>query len=327
MITTPFSKILSSFCCGLTVIFSLFIFSVTVHAQALIDVSTSYVQDFDAIGTSNTATLPNGWAADNTEGVRAVGSYANAGNTTTRNGGDNMSGTAHNGIYNFGAGDPDKATERALGGLASTDNSKSVNLYLQLQNTGADPIGSFKISYDVEKYRNGSNSSGFSVSLYYSTDGEHWTVAGDKFMTVFPADADNSGFSPTPGSISSVSNEVLSLPSALASNQSIFLAWNYSVSSKSVTTNAQALGIDNVAIQALQAVATDLKTAKQSTISVVSTKGRIRVTGAIEPVEIYSVSGLKMTTINNVASTVDIPIASGFYVVKSGDDVCKVLVQ
>ena len=37
------------------------------------------------------------------------------------------------------------------------------------------------LCYNVEKYRNGSNSAGFTIQMYYSTDGTNWTSAGDNF--------------------------------------------------------------------------------------------------------------------------------------------------
>ncbi len=202
-------------------------------------------QDF-SIETSATAALPAGWKADKNSTVRQVGSYSDAVTATERSDGNNMATNASNGIYNFGAGPGASATDRAVGGLSSSSASKSVNLYVQLYNNGSSGITDFTISYNVEKYRNGSNSNGFSIQIYYSTNGSSWTTAGSDFLTSFSADANNNGYATAPGATVSVSNKTLS--QALAASSSLYLAWNYSVTSGSTTSNAQALGVDDITV-------------------------------------------------------------------------------
>lgn len=222
--------------------------SVKVWGQVNISEGNTITQDFNIMGTSATATLPAGWKVDNDQSPRIVGTYSNASTSTTQNAGNDMSSTAQNGIYNFAAGDADSATDRAVGGISSSSKSKSVNVYVQLKNMGSTDINSFTISYDIEKYRKGTNEKGFSIQMYYSTDGIDWTSAGNDFLTSFSKDSDNNGYNPAPGETKSVSSKTLN--QALAVGSSIYLAWNYSVTSGSTTSNAQALGIDNVSITA-----------------------------------------------------------------------------
>lgn len=84
-----------------------------------------------------------------------------------RAGGANLSTSAANGTYSFGAG------------AAS------------LVNNGASGLTGLRISYNVEKYRYGSNANGFRI---HSSDGTAWTSAGDSFKTAFAADANNNAF-------------------------------------------------------------------------------------------------------------------------------------
>src|SRR5262249_5171015 len=98
----------------------------------------------------------------------------------------------------------------------------------------------------VEKYRNGLNPAGFRFQLFYSTDGATWTNAGSDFLTSFPADANNNGFSTAPGATVSITNKTLSV--TIPNGTDFFLAWNYSVASGTTTTNAQALAIDNISV-------------------------------------------------------------------------------
>src|SRR4029450_8293375 len=100
------------------------------------------------------------------------------------------------------------------------------------------PLTGLQISYDVEKYRNGTNAAGFRIQLFYSTDGTTWTNAGSDFLTAFVADASNTGFGSAPGTTVSVTNTTLSV--AIPSGSAFYLAWNYSVSTGTTVTNAQA---------------------------------------------------------------------------------------
>ncbi|HRV11033.1 MAG TPA: hypothetical protein P5226_06685, partial [Candidatus Cloacimonas sp.] len=219
----------------------------SLSAQINIQSGQTLTQDFDVLGTSATATMPASWKVDKNTTVRLVGNYSAAVTATERTGGNSMTDSAGNGIYNFGAGDPTTATDRAVGFLSSSSATKSGNVYVQLSNNGSTTINSFAISYNVEKYRMGSNTTGFSIQMYYSSDGTTWTSAGSSFLTSFPADASNNGYDSAPGATVPV-NATLSY--SLSAGSSLYLAWNYSVTSGSTTSNAQGLGIDDVSITA-----------------------------------------------------------------------------
>lgn len=225
--------------------FALMLITTLIWGQVNIQVGETKTENF-SIGSSATATLPAGWKADKNSNVRTLGTYSAALTATEQRAGNNMSSSAANGIYNFAAGDATTATDRAIGGISSGSASKSVNLYVQLSNVGSTTIDNLTISYDVEKYRRGSNAAGFSIQMYYSVDGSSWTSAGSDFLTSFTADADNTGYTPAPGETKSVTSKTLS--QAIAASGSLYLAWNYSVTSGTTTSNAQALGIDNVSI-------------------------------------------------------------------------------
>ena len=202
---------------------------------------------FDGIGTA-TATLPTDFKVDRLGTVRAVGSFAAALTATTQVGGANLSTTAANGVYNFGAGTTATGPDRAVGFLSSGTATQSGNLYVQLSNTTGSTLSGLQISYAVEKYRGGSNAAGFRIQLFQSFDGTSWTSAGGSFLTSFAADASNSGFATAPGATVSV-NAPLNVP--IPAGAQFYLAWNYSVATGSTTTNAQALAIDDISIVAI----------------------------------------------------------------------------
>lgn len=230
-------------------------------AFAAISLSTSvaYTQNFDSMNIPLSSPTPSNLPADfrvlTLSVPRNVGSFSSGSTQTLRVGGANMPTNAANGSYNFGAGTATLGNaDRAPGFIASGTATASGNLYAQLVNNTGGTLSGLQISYDVEKYRNGSNPAGFRYQLFYSSDGNSWTDAGPDFLTSFAPDADNNGFANAPGATVSVANKTLNV--SLANGANIFLAWNYSVNTGSTTTNAPALAIDNVSIQGLGTVAT-----------------------------------------------------------------------
>lgn len=230
-------------------------------AFAAISLSTSvpYSQNFDSLGipVSNPApaNLPADFRQDTIVPPRTLGSFS-ASSITSRVGGANMPNPAPSGCYNFGAGTSTIGdADRAVGFISNATAAGSGNLYALLRNNTGSPLSGLLISYDVEKYRNGSNPAGFRYQLFYSFDGSSWTNAGPDFFTGFPADANNNGFATAPGATVPVSNKILNV--SVPSGADVFLAWNYSVTSGFTTDNAQALAIDNISILGLNGAATN----------------------------------------------------------------------
>jgi hypothetical protein len=208
----------------------------------------TYSENFNSLGISATATLPTNWKAQKTATVRdGAISYAAGVSAVEIAGGNSMATNASNGIYRYNANS--LTTESALGGLSSASLSKTVAFMTYFNNNSATAITSFNISYDVEKYRNGLNPAGFSIDLLYSTDGTTWASCGSSFVTSFVFDADNTGYTTAPNNTISVTN-TYTPSSSIALNGKFYFAWRYSVTSGSTTSNAQALGFDNVSITA-----------------------------------------------------------------------------
>jgi len=225
-------------------------------AFAAISLSTSipYTQNFASMGIPLTnpapSALPADFRQDTISAVRTLGVYGAGSTQTNRVGGANVSTTAANGSYIFVAGTSNLGdADRAVGFISSGTATMSGNLYAQFVNNTGDALTGLLISYDVEKYRNGSNPAGFRYQLFYSFDGNAWTNAGPDFFTSFAPDANNNGFATAPGETVSVSNKTLNVP--IANGASFFLAWNYSVVSGTTTTNAQALAIDNISVSGI----------------------------------------------------------------------------
>lgn len=217
-------------------------------AEAVIPISTTTpaTQNFDGMGTDAAATIPTDWRAGKETTARLVGPWSAGVTLTQYRAGNNMSSSASNGIYNYAAGDPATATDRALGFISSSSATKSGNVFAYFNNGTGAALDGVTVSYDVEKYRQGSNAAGFSIQMYYSLDGSTWSSAGASFLTSYAADADNSGYPSAPGVTTAVSSQTLTVTIPSASD--FYLAWNYSVTSGTTTSNAQGLGIDNVSV-------------------------------------------------------------------------------
>jgi len=231
-------------------------------AFAAISLSTSipYSQNFNSMGIplSNPAVsnLPADFRQETIVPPRTLGSFAGGSVAAGRVGGANMPSNASPAGYNFGAGTSTLGdSDRAFGFISSATSAGSGNLYGQFQNNTGAALSGLLISYDVEKYRNGSNPAGFRYQLFYSFDSLAWTNAGPDFFTGFAPDADNNGFATAPGATVPVSNKILNV--SVPNGGQIFLAWNYSVTSGFDTSNAQALAIDNISIIGLNGGATN----------------------------------------------------------------------
>ena len=199
-------------------------------------------ETFNTMGTAADATLPAGWRIDRqTAAPRLVGSYAAAQEQTMYAGGATLPSNAKNGLWNFGQ---DDSTDRAVGGITTgvADGTRCVNVYTHFMNTGAKNIENLNISYDVEKYRKGNNTAGFTVQMYYSLDGRNWTSAGSDFCTTFAADAATEGYATVPGDVKSVSGV---LNAKMQPGVDFYLAWNITVTSGDNAAGAMALAIDN----------------------------------------------------------------------------------
>lgn len=194
-----------------------------------------------------TATLPQGWKVEANSMARSVGAFNQAVLTTERNGGNDLASNAPGGLYNFGAGEKDSAVDRAVGFLG-TGTMKSGSLQAKVLNVSSDIVSAFSISFDVEKYRMGTNSEPFAITLYTSGDGLNWNAADKAFYVEFPSDAEAGGYNEAPGATVSVCGRLDDLK--LWPGEALYLAWGYSVAVGTLTTYAQALGIDNVVIKA-----------------------------------------------------------------------------
>ena len=206
-------------------------------------------EDFDSMGED--LDLPKGWRVQAcSDGPRIVGAFQSALTATHFVGGPNLASNQKNGTYNFYA--TENTVDRAVGGIstnaASGNNTRGTNVYVALYNTETQTINSLSVSFDVEKYRKGNNSAGFTAQMYYSADGVTWISAGDDFKVSFTPDDVTEGAEIVPIATSGISNATLNV--MVAPEEHVYFAWNISSSTGTNCASAMALAIDNVEIKA-----------------------------------------------------------------------------
>lgn len=215
-------------------------------------------------GIAESSVLPKGWRIErNLSAPRQLGSFSDADITTMYIGGQSLVSNAYNGTWNFGA---TGSSDRAIGGLTTgvANGTRGISVMVHLLNSSATYFSSLELSYDIEKYRNGSNAAGFTVQLYTSTDGKTWTKAGDDFKSSFSPDANNNGFATVPAATTHVAT---TLPVAFPAENHLYLAWNISVSSGTTCNAAPGLALDNVSIRPISDTASTLSPATHPSTS------------------------------------------------------------
>lgn len=228
--------------------------SVSSFSQITIPNATAVTQNFDAMGTSATATLPANWKIS--PAGSAAPTFAAGGNFTGTNQQASSGAPATGARYNWGT---TAATDRALGIMTSGGYASPNSIMANYQNTNADFITQLDITYNLERYR--INSAVASVQFYYSLDGTNWTAvaAGDVAAASLPTAT--SAYNFTPGLTIPVSFSITSL--SVANGGDIYLRWNFNT----VGANSQGIGIDDVSVTATFAALCSTPTSQASTFS------------------------------------------------------------
>lgn len=190
--------------------------------------------------------LPTAWRIErNQVGPRTIGAYRDAAMQVQYAGGVSMPSNASNGTWNLGTnGDSD----RALGGMTTgvADGARAINVMVHLENDGNVDFESIKVSYDIEKYREGSNANEFYVKLFTSSNGVVWTEAGEDFTWLNPKGSAQTGFETVPGSVKSVEAE---LDYTFAAGTDLYLCWSISTSAGDNCASAPCLAVDNISLE------------------------------------------------------------------------------
>ena len=275
-------------------------------AQIALSTSTPYTQNFDAMGTSATATLPAGFRVDKPAVVRTVGTFA-AAVTATSLGGRRQpfeqrlqrnlqlrlwhhhDGSRSRGrISFFGHGDIERQPLRPI-----------------CQQHGRQPHRLTDLLQRREISR-GHQRRGLSHPDVLLDGRKHLDQRRLELSDQFCAGPGtvNSGYTPAPGSTTPVTNQTLAV--TIPDGGNFYLSWNYSVSSGTTTTNAQALAVDDISILGIANTPTNptaTGTASPSTVQAGnSTLLTVAVTPGLNPTSTGIGVTADLTTIGGSAS-------------------------
>ncbi|MGC4061397.1 MAG: hypothetical protein QM749_11365 [Aquabacterium sp.] len=241
-------------------------------------IAGGYTQNFDAMGTGGT-TLPSGWTAWSI----TTGSNGHSQWTTSIPGSDVGAGTSvaiasalldsaittgTKSAQPYNIAHAATPTDRVLATSPTGDDGIALQLVLS-NDTGAS-IGALQISYDIDKFYDGtkqsSQSSGLPTGeelpgyqLFYSVNGGSWTnvaalnpvsTADGVHPVVAAGSPANSGVSgPVSYSVTSINNALITLDTAWADGQTLSLRW---VDDNAVNISPdQVIGLNNVQIAAV----------------------------------------------------------------------------
>ncbi|WP_428937083.1 beta strand repeat-containing protein [Fontivita pretiosa] len=212
------------------------------YTQVSIGPGLLVTENFDSLGSAQTATLPSGWrfgsSTDFSTGF-SLQTTQSAGTTGT----GSITSTSAGGYYNWGTGTNATATDRAVGFLTSSSFTSPRHLFAQLSNNTGSTITSLSIAFDLEKYRQGTRA--VDITFFSGTDGLNWTpiAAGNHS---YPADSVNTVVVNGPSVVSKSGIVVSGL--SIAPGGSYYLRWTYTGVGGS--TNGQGLGVDNFSLTA-----------------------------------------------------------------------------
>lgn len=195
-------------------LFALFLTVSVTWGQMLIPATgTTYTQNFNSMSGS---TLPAGFTINGSGSVTRTASTLN--------------GSSAGGSYRF-----DNGSDAAIGVLHSGSYSGG-GISLQLRNTSSDYISGFTITWNYEKYRSGTRA--YNATFSGGTDGDQAYAADSSTGTqYFPPQQ-------TPKSVTITGLNI-------APNGTHTVSW--SITGVGGSSNAQALGIDDVTITAIPA--------------------------------------------------------------------------
>lgn len=196
-------------------------------------INTATSENMNSMGNIAAATLPTGfkigtdWSTGTTVTTVAAGSTG-AGVITTSGG-----------TYNFADGVTASSTDRALGFLTTGGFTSPKSIVLAVQNNTGATVDELVVSFDYEKYRNGTRE--FNMNFFHGSTVTPITAAtaGDQN---FPADVNLNAVNPPTSFSKSFSITGLSIPDGGL----YYLMWT--LTGVGGSTNGQAIGIDNVSI-------------------------------------------------------------------------------
>ena len=283
----------------------LFLIPFKIFSQINMTTTGSHTQNFNTLAATGTGTT-NTWTNNST----IANWYSQRTGTGTNYDASTGTATAGN-LYSFGS---TSNTDRSIGSIGSS-NAAAGNFAhgVLLRNTSGNTITSITITYTLEQWRNGGNTTPNTVTFWYQTSTSTITSLTPNNNTSWTQVATLSSSSPintaTAGALdgNATTNKVtlsnISIPSlSLANNSFIMLKWE----DPDHTGTDHGLGIDDVTISWTTTTPTATITGATTTATFTTTYGTSSST------QTFSISGSNLTA--NIVATAP----TGFEVSSNG---------
>jgi hypothetical protein len=202
-------------------------------------IGVAVTENFNGMTNSSTASLPIGFRLG---GTSTSTDFSNLTSVTTQAAGTTGAGvlSTTGGAYNFADGLTASSTDRSIGFLSSGGFVSPRSIVVKIRNTTGSTITDLAVSFDYEKYRNGTNAVNWTFFHGSATSPTTAAATGDLVNTV---DGGTTVVNPATTTSKSVTLTGLSI----ANGADYYLRWTYT---NSLNTNSQAWGIDNVSVTA-----------------------------------------------------------------------------
>ncbi len=230
----------------LTTVVLVMLSATAVKAQMLLT-STTYNQNFNAIGNASNAPLPTGWKIAAISTSTAIDYSLLQGNTTVAYGNTGTGSVTANsagGAVNWADGSTADSPDRAIGFLNATSFASGKSIEFAFTNNTGSTISDLTFSWDYEKYRNGTRGCtwSFYVSKTGGVDPSTWTENAAGRYT-YQEDPNNLAVYPATFAGIFVSQSNVNLDQ----NATLYLRWTLQVNGGN---NGQGLAIDNFSLVA-----------------------------------------------------------------------------
>lgn len=205
------------------------------HAGNAVEITgTSYIQTFNDIGTTATASLPAGWKMS--PAGTASPTYLAAGNFAAVTQAASSGSPSAGGRYNWG--NETGTGDRAIGFMTSGSYNRPNSIMVEFQNSTGTTLTSLTVAFDLERYRAHLNA--LTNKFYFSTDGVVWAAALDTVVWDTTSNAVYN-FNPTG---SNLQHRTVTIPGiSIAPDATFYLRWDFDAAS---ATNSQGVGLDEV---------------------------------------------------------------------------------
>jgi hypothetical protein len=211
--------------------------------------NTNFIENFDSMGTSTTASLPSGWKYSAQSNGTTANYWSNSANLSTNTQGASSGSPATGGRYNWGWSNVG-STNRAPGFLTSSGYKIPNSLMVAFSNNTGATITNLSVSFAYYRFRTASSAT--TNFFYFTTNPASW---GTALATNTWASITSTNYF-WDSNVAATNKQIVSLasnPVSITNGGVFYMNWIFDQAGTG--SNGQGLGVDDVLLTAQTAVA------------------------------------------------------------------------